>query len=401
MKHRARVLLLAAALLAVGSAATTQAQVVVRDAGVDDVHTYRIPALATTKAGTLLAAYDCRYDNSRDLQGHIDIGLSRSTDRGASWEPMRIVLDMGHWGFLPEKFNGVSDPCLLVDTVTGRVWVMALWMHGVLDKNGKFIDDLTEKSDAWQHQWNGRGSQPGLSPYQTSQFIMAYSDDDGQSWSEPIDITPRTKPYEWWLYAPAPGQGITMRDGTLVIPTQGRNAQGVPFSNITYSKDRGQSWITTNPATYNTSECAVVELSDSSLMLNIRDNRNHERKGEENGRAIFTTTDLGQSWDEHPTSHKALREPVCMASLHRHGNLLLFSNPDTDNSRRDMRIKWSNDMGQSWHNGPLLDRGDSFGYSCLTSIDPDTVGIIWEGSEAQLMFQAIPLKDITVPQSDK
>ena len=68
--------------------------IIVRDKNWDQVNTYRIPALCTTTKGTLLAAYDCRYDNSRDLQGHIDIGLNRSLDGGQTWEPMQIVLDI-------------------------------------------------------------------------------------------------------------------------------------------------------------------------------------------------------------------------------------------------------------------------------------------------------------------
>ena len=366
---------------------------VVRDKNQDQVNTYRIPALCTTTNGTLIAAYDCRYDNSRDLQGHIDIGISRSFDNGATWQPMQIVLDMGEWGGLPQKFNGVSDPCLLVDEQTGRIWISALWMHGVLDSEGKFIEGLTEASDAWQHQWTNRASQSGYSPYQTTQFIMAYSDDDGASWSEPVNIT-RSKPEHWWLYAPAPGQGINLKDGTLVMPTQGRDSTGVSFSNISYSKDRGQTWITTNPATMNTSECAVVELSDGSLMLNIRDNRNHQEKGDKNGRAVYTTTDLGLTWTEHPTSHNALPEPVCMASLHRVGKYLFFSNPDDKHTRHNIRIKWSDDEGKTWHNGPLIDEGGSFGYSCLTTINPETLGILWEGSQAQMMFKAIPIEEI-------
>lgn len=374
--------------------------VIVRDAGMDKVHTYRIPALCTTTEGTLLAAYDCRYENSRDLQGHIDIGLSRSTDGGKTWQPMQIVLDMGEWGGLPQKFNGVSDPCLLVDTITGRIWIAALWMHGVLDQNGVFIKGLNEASQAWQHQWAGRGSQKGYSPYETSQFLMAYSDDDGVSWSDPINIT-KIKPEDWWLFAPAPGQGVILTDGTLVMPTQGRDSTGMSFSNISYSKDHGKTWITSNPATLNTSECAVVALSDGSIMLNIRDNRNHTEKGAQNGRAVFITSDLGETWTEHSSSHNLLPEPVCMGSLHRHGKYLFFSNPDDKYKRHNLRIKWSDDEGKSWHNGPILDTGESFGYSCLTSLNPDTLGIIWEGSQAQLVYRSIPLKEIinyTEPQ---
>ena len=41
----------------------------------------------------------------------------------------------GHetWGGLPEKYNGVSDACILVDEKTGDIYVAGLWMHGVLD----------------------------------------------------------------------------------------------------------------------------------------------------------------------------------------------------------------------------------------------------------------------------
>ncbi len=367
--------------------------IIVRDAGMDKVHTYRIPALCTTTKGTLLAAYDCRYENSRDLQGHIDIGLSRSTDGGKNWQPMQIILDMGEWGELPQKFNGVSDPCLLVDTITGRIWVAALWMHGVLDQNGEFIKGLNQESQAWQHQWAGRGSQKGYSPYETSQFLMAYSDDDGASWSEPINIT-QSKPEDWWLFAPAPGQGITLTDGTLVMPTQGRDSTGMPFSNISYSKDHGKTWITSKPATFNTSECAVAALSDGNIMLNIRDNRNRTEKGAQNGRAVFITSDLGETWTEHSSSHNLLPEPVCMGSLHRHGKYLFFSNPDDKYKRHNLRIKWSDDEGKSWHNGPILDTGESFGYSCLTSLNGDTLGIIWEGSQAQLVYRSIPIDEI-------
>ncbi|MGL4326794.1 MAG: sialidase family protein, partial [Tannerellaceae bacterium] len=253
--------------------------VAVQDAGTENVAAFRIPGLATTKNGSLIAVYDARRESSRDLQGHMDIGVSRSTDNGQTWEPMRVALDMKTWGGLPEKFNGVSDACVLADPNTGTIWVAGLWMHGILDKDGKWIEGLNEESKNWQHQWAGRGSQPGLTPKETCQFIISRSDDDGKTWSEPVNITEQTKRSEWWLYAPAPGQGIVMTDGTLVFPTQGRDKEGMPFSNITYSKDGGKTWTTSNPSYTNTTECAVVQLNDGSLMLNMRDNRNGAEKG--------------------------------------------------------------------------------------------------------------------------
>lgn len=185
--------------------------VAVRQKGQDGCVSSRIPGLATSNQGTLLAIFDARYDYSRDLQGNIDIALHRSTDQGLTWQPVQTVLDMGEWGGLPQKYNGVSDACILVDKNTGDIYVAGLWMHGLLDKDGKWIEGLNESSTVWTHQWKGKGSQPGTGLKETCQFMIAKSTDDGLSWSFPDNITAKTKHPEWWLFAPAPGQGITLK----------------------------------------------------------------------------------------------------------------------------------------------------------------------------------------------
>jgi sialidase-1 len=373
----------------------------------DNVHTFRVPGLATTNNGTLLAIYDARRDRwpgtfNTDLQGNIDIGVSRSTDGGNTWDPMRVALDMGEWGGLPQKYNGVSDACILVDENTGDIFIAGLWMHGVLDTAGRWIEGLTGDSNAWEHQWRRKGSQPGLGVKQTSQFIVSKSRDDGQTWEEPVNLTKMCKDEKWWLWAPAPGRGITLEDGTLVFPTQGRDENGRAFSNITYSRDGGVTWKTSTPAFSGTNECAVVQLSDGSLMLNMR--YRHPEPGK-TGRAVSVTKDLGETWTEHPTSRNTLQEPVCMGSLYTHEytvdgekrSVMLFSNPNiSKNPRRRTTIKVSFDEGMTWPEKywMLLDEGYNRGYSCLTSIDEKTIGIIYEGSTADMTFESIPLSEL-------
>jgi len=371
----------------------------------DNVHTSRIPGIATAKNGDLLATFDARYNAGRDLQGDIDIALCRSTDKGNTWLPLQRVIDMGTWGGLPEKFNGVSDASILVDDKTGAIFIAGLWMHGVIDDNGKWIEGLTDTSKVWNHQWKNKGSQPGFEPKQTAQFLLVKSLDNGKTWSSPINITKMCKKEEWWLFAPAPGRGITLSNGILVFPTQGRDNSGKPFSNITYSKDGGKTWETSEPAvTDSTTECACVQLSNGTIMLNMRTNNNWGIVGAGNGRTVVTTADLGKTWNVHQTSRNALPEPVCMASLYKHKYLkdgkeksvLLFVNPNSKVSRNHITLKVSFDDGNTWPTDKyiLLDELNGAGYSCITSIDNDTIGIIYEGSQAQLIFQRINLKQI-------
>jgi|AGTN01.3.fsa_nt_gi Neuraminidase (sialidase) len=369
----------------------------------DGVHTSRIPGLTTSKNGTLLAIYDARYESSRDLQGHIDIALNRSTDGGRTWEPMQVVLDMNEWGGLPEKYNGVSDASILVDENSGDIHIAGLWMHGVLDREtGKWVEGLTKDSTRHIHQWHAKGSQPGFGVKETSQFLITKSSNDGLTWSEPVNITD-IKKKEWWLFAPAPGHGITLSNGTLVFPTQGRDETGMAFSNITWSKDGGKTWTTSKPAHKNTTECMAVELSDGSIMLNMRDNRNRGND-EVNGRTIATTTDLGETWTEHPTSRKALIEPTCMASIHKHvyqengveKSMLLFVNPASTSQRNNITLKVSYDEGNTWPEEKhiLLDEYSGRGYSCITSVNESTIGILYESSQADMVFQTVTLEEI-------
>lgn len=352
----------------------------------DGVHTYRIPALTTSAKGTLLAVYDMRRQKGRDLQGDIDIGLSRSTNGGQSWEPVRIIMDMGEFGGLPQDQNGCSDPGIVVDGQTGEIFCFALWMNG---KPGK-------------HQWNDDGSEPGFEIGKTAQFLVVRSKDDGLTWSKPENLTRALKQESWWLLAPAPQSGFNMPDGTLVMPVQGRTGGGKldSFATVMISRDHGNTWTVGKAGYSGGNECQAAMLGDGSIMLNVRND--HERF-----RAITTTSDLGQTWTQHPTSRNTLIEPNCNGSLlrmdYKSGNdrrhVLLFSNPHTQKGRTHQTVQVSFDDGKTWPDSHhmLLDEGLGAGYSSLTRVDADHVGIVYEGSQSHIVFEKIPLVDLLEP----
>lgn len=379
-----------------------RAGVALRQQKQDGVHTSRIPGIVALGKKTLIAVYDARYDSSRDLQGDIDICCQRSTDGGETWGKMYRVLDMGTYGNLPEKYNGVSDAAILFDKKTGDVWVAATWMHGVLDRNtGRWIENLNEDSTVWNHQWASHGSQPGLSIKQTSQIIITKSSDRGLTWSKPMNITSQVKAPKCWLQTVAPGNGISLRDGTIVFPAQGRDSIGNPFSNLIYSRDGGMTWKATRPVGHNTTECAIVQRNDGTLMLNMRDNSNRNDYSSRNGRRICVATNLGAIWKEHHTSHKSLIEPVCMGSLYQHfynngkKSVLLFSNPESKKSRTHITLKSSYDDGETWAGKKiLLDELKGAGYSCITSVDQKHIGILYESSQSDMVFQVVKLNEI-------
>lgn len=350
-----------------------------RQRGQDGIHTYRIPGITTTKAGTLIAVYDNRNRARGDLPGDIDVGMSRSTDGGQTWEAMKVIMDMGED---PEwKYDGIGDPAILTDLVTGAIWVASTWSHG-------------------NRSWFGSG--PGLKPEETGQFMLVKSTDDGRTWSPPINITRQVKANpEWRFVLQGPGAGITLRDGTLVFPAQFRGVdaepvKGKPFSTIIYSRDHGETWQIGTGVKINTTEAQIVQLGDGSIMINCRDNRGGSR-------SVYTTRDLGKTWQEHPSSRKALREPVCNAGLLRvnhpkHGPLLIFSNPDTTRGRHHFTLKVSKDEGLSWPDKwhTLYDERPGSGYSILTSIGDDHIGVLYEGP-GDLYFLRYSIEELLRP----
>lgn len=341
---------------------------------------FRIPGIITShKTGALIASLDARWNGSADLCADIDVLSSRSTDGGQTWSPLQISMDIG-----PGAANGVGDSCILQDD-TGRIWVHGLGAHF---SGGACLFK----------------SSTGNNPRTTGQWYMTYSDDDGKTWAKDlVNPTKQIKKDKWNCILSGPGTGITTSKGVIIFPAQiwqtGHKYRA--RATICYSKDNGKTWVYGEGIPHLSSECVAVELEDGSIMLNARD----ERKGGK--RVVYVTRDLAKTWLAHSSNLKALQEPTCQASLikidsKKYGKILLFSNPKYDKLRYNMTIRYSKDEGKTWSNGYLYSSRICAGYSSLTMIDEDTIGVLYEspihnleGPPASCInFQRILLKDI-------
>lgn len=354
---------------------------VLRKRGDDGVSCYRIPGLATSTNGTLLAVFDIRHDNCGDLPANIDVGLMRSTDDGATWSPMRRIMDFdaGEPGSLG---NGVGDPCILVDRRTGAIFVVALWSKG-------------------DRGW--RGSGPGLSPEETGQFMLVRSTDDGLTWSAPINITAQVKRPEWRLCFQGPGAGIQLRDGTLVFPAQFKDASNRAHAFFIFSQDGGITWQGSagldGEGMPDTTEAQVADLNDGSMLITLR---NHAGNGLRAWSRWKWSGELARgSWS--PLTF-ACEDPVCQASLLRaDAGTLVFANPASATRRRDFSLRFSRDEGKTWSAPRVLDSRPA-AYSSMTLLRDGSIGVLYECGDATaadtLTFARIPLNWLLEPRRE-
>ncbi|MCC6682678.1 MAG: exo-alpha-sialidase [Phycisphaeraceae bacterium] len=331
--------------------------------GIDDVCQYRIPTLVTTNRGTLLAMCDARVEKGGDSPNNIDLVLKRSIDNGRTWSPQQVVVDF-------PGYEAACDPSMLVDRQTGTIWLF--YDYSVPDNAG------------------------GI---QITRFHAVTSNDDGQTWSAPRDLTDELRASSGLADVSeaeraqvhvqvAPGMGIQTRAGQLVVPVYTRQ-DGTPHARLVVSEDHGRTWWLGAPMAPQLNECQVAELSDGTLMLNSR-----RQKGPD-GRAVGITEDLGRSWSQ-VYEDTTLIDSQCQASLIRFTdtrdgydrNRLLFVNPAQVpaprlwDGRRTMTIRLSYDEGKTWPVSKVIEPSTA-AYSCLTVLPDMTIGLLYECVDQQ------------------
>ena len=226
-------------------------------AGKDGFKSIRIPAVLVTKAGTVLAFAEGRAAHAD--QANNKLILKRSRDGGRTWGAVQLVADDGA--------NTLNNPTVVEERQSGRVLLMyQSYPAGISERDCKI--------------------KPGHDGPAIVRNFLIHSDDDGASWSKPLDATRTTKrPERVTITAAGPGIGIQLtrgpHAGRLLMPFN-EGPFGVWDVSAAFSDDRGATWQLGSPAPGAlitnakggqislVNEVQMAELNDGSVMLNSR-----------------------------------------------------------------------------------------------------------------------------------
>ncbi|MEC3878984.1 sialidase family protein [Parapedobacter sp. 10938] len=306
--------------------------------GADGYHSYRIPCLARGVNGNLIAFAEGRKHTSLDY-GDIDLVYKRSTDNGATWSDLHILLDEGEgtWG----------NPTAVTDHETERIWLFLSWNDGSHAQVGGAFDGKTyDRVDTWGQR----------------RVFTTFSDDHGETWSAPVDLTETLVPPDFTWDAMGPGIGIQVEhgpaSGRLIIPAQERNI---------YSDDHGETWQY-QQVPPNTGETAIVELRNGLLMRNDRGVTSEW----ESNRTRFVAVGSIESGFSPFRADSGLPDSRCQASILRYSwepSRILFLNPANNEGsgmpyRCQMTVRISLDEGATWTTSRRLYPGLTTAETC-------------------------------------
>jgi sialidase-1 len=307
---------------------------------------YRIPAIETTPDGALLAFAEARKYNLDDPgfgNQDIDLVYRRSTDGGKTWSPMKLIEDPG------ERWSA-ANPATVVDCTNGRIWLLYLRC-----KPGRNTDTARPGTD-------------------DSQVLARTSDDNGQTWSEPIDLTRASRDFadpKWRCSVVGPGGMIQDRRGRLVAAMW----RFEPFGNFSlYSDDHGKTWQRSGFVPGPGDESQIVELANGNLLMDIRQEAGSLR-------AFSTSPDGGKTWSAHRaglpvTTVACAIERFTLRSTGDDRDRIIWTGPKGPD-RQNLVMRISYDEGQSFPVERLIAPGYA-AYSDLTILKDGTIGVLWE-----------------------
>lgn len=236
-----------------------------------------------------------------------------------------------------------------------------------------------------------------LSVLCTSYLWLFKSTDNGLTWSDPVDITGMVKE-DWMVFCgTGPGRGTTtiMPDGKerLIFSIYHTNKTGglsTQASATIYSDDGGETWTrgeaaieangedpSTAASLTQLTENQVIDLGGGKIVMF---SRNYS------GAAYMSiSTNGGETWDSCERN-PAVYDTYCQMSALKHEyngkTYLIISNPNAS-GRNNMTIRVTDITdgtiskdSADWKYTTINVGHDQ--YSCLTSIDENTIGILYE-----------------------
>lgn len=311
---------------------------------------YRIPGVITAKDGSIVAVTDKRKYNQGDLPEDIDIVCRRSTDGGHTWsEPYNIAQGTGY-------NHGFGD-CVLA------------WTN---DDNGLIAGFVGGVG-----LWNSTPSNPIRS-------YIARSYDNGQTWTEPEDITdfifgsncvvPEHRTWRASFFGS--GNGLITSTGRIMFVAAIRETTAQSLSNYAvYSDDNGITWHVSGRASVSGDEAKVTELVDGRILMSIR----------HNGKRWYNiSNDGGETWQSSTSTWNDITAPACNGDMIRYTsvnqgfnkNRLLHSVP-FGSSRTDVSVYISYDEGETWPVRKCIVPYSS-AYSSLCVLPDGTIGLYVE-----------------------
>ncbi|MBI5685552.1 MAG: exo-alpha-sialidase [Verrucomicrobia bacterium] len=353
------------------------------ESGKEDYAIYRIPGITVTKKGTVLVWCEAR-KNAKGDWGPIDVMMRRSTDGGKTWLPRQCIVH-----------------------VEGELPVNSVAAAQNLDKPG---DNTANNPVAIADRETG--AVHFLYCLEYCRCFYMRSDDEGVTWSKPVEITATfeqfRKEYDWKVIATGPDHGIQLthgpHKGRLVVPIwmslgTGSHAHRPSVTSTIYSDDHGKTWqrgeiaIPDKPPYRYPNETVVVQLTNGNVLLNARSESDAHRRIQTNSK------DGATGWTK-PVFNDQLLEPICMGSIIRFSrkpdndkNRIIFANPHNldrrdgkakegvSRDRRNLSIKLSYDECKTWPVNKVLEPGYS-AYSDLAVLRDGTILCFYERGRA-------------------
>ena len=329
------------------------------------VASVRIPSMAVTNDGTVIAVADARVSSSADLPNNIQLAMTRSTDGGNTWTAPSIVVHA------PSTTEGTGDSSLLVDRTVGTDGRVFLFYN--YGPPGIGFNSAASGSN---------------STTDTGSLHIEYvtSDDDGVTWSAPVDLNPEVKNPTWGSLFASSGHGIQLASGRLVQPIVYRDSAGTDHAADIYSDNDGATWQTGGSAGTNVNESKAIQRSTGAVTQDMRSNAGATRYDAQStdGGVTFGAMatnglpDPGCNGDEISYLLPTAGDPATTATA-------LFSNNDSTSARSNLTVRLSTDDGASWPNSALLVPGTA-GYSTTAVLADGSVGDLYEVGDTGGIF---------------